>query len=71
MRQPEGVEELRSVRDVVEYHGNHADCSALLNEANTQEVRVYFLQNLRDNWQWVDDHTSERHENGFVQFKRK
>lgn len=63
--------ELRTVDEVVEYQGGYADYTAILNEANKQEVRVYFLKHLRDEWEWKGDHISEKHDNGHVQFVRK
>jgi hypothetical protein len=71
MTQPEGLEDLRTVEEVVEYQTGYADYSAILNEADHTEVRVHWLKNLRNEWKLVDYHVSEDHDNGHVQFERK
>lgn len=71
MKNPEGVEDLDSVKSVEEYQGSYADFSAILNRPNTQQVRVHWLKNLREEWEWMGSHTDEKHDNGHVQFKRR
>lgn len=71
MDKPEGVEDLDSVESVKEYQGSYADFSAILNRASSREVRVHYLENLRDEWEWKDSHVSDEYDNGHVQFKRK
>lgn len=71
MNEPKGIEDLASVEEVVAYRGSYADYSAILNRASAQEVRVHWLENLRDDWHWKGSHTDEKHDNGHVQFKRK
>lgn len=58
----DALEGLQTVERVVEYQTPEADISAVLTPAatSTQEVRVHYLRELRDEWHWVDDFTSEQ-----------
>lgn len=52
------IEELNTefVDTVVEYQSTAADYSAILkDEYRTQKYRVYYLKNLREEWEWVDN----------------
>lgn len=57
------------VDKVIEYQSPYADLSVLLSEeGRTQEIRVYYLKHLRDDWEWVD---ASDEGVGFVLLKRR
>ena len=65
----QGVEAMESVDKIIEYQSPYADFSVLLSESGTtQPVRVFYLEHLRNNWEWVDDSSGGC---GFVLLKRR
>jgi hypothetical protein len=55
------IEELDApfVDRVERYQTTEADYSVILRDGHrTQKYRVYYLKNLRDKWEWVDDSDS-------------
>ena len=68
---PDGLDELNTVDRVVEYQTHAADYSAILDgdASSTQEVRVFYLKHMRDEWEWAFDDVNELA--GFVAFKRR
>lgn len=68
---PDGLDDLDTVDRVVPYQSNAADFSAILTgeATSTREVRVFYLKNMRDEWEWAFDNVNELA--GFVAFKRR
>lgn len=60
---------MNGVSDIIEYQSPDADVSVLLADgATSQQVRVFYLKNLREDWEWVS-HTDDGI--GFVLLKRR
>ena len=68
---PEGLNDLQTVDRVVPYQTNAADFSAILTDdaVSTQEIRVFYLKHMRDEYEWAFDNVNELA--GFVAFKRR
>ena len=65
------LEELSTVDRVVPYQTNGADFSAILTDevTSTQEVRTFYLKEMRDDYEWAFDHVIDLA--GYVAFKRR
>ena len=65
------LEELSTVDRVVPYQTNDADFSAILTDeaTSTQEVRTFYLKEMRDDYEWAFDHVNDLA--GYVAFKRR
>jgi len=51
----DGVEDLPGIERIVDYQTPEADKSVILTEEYVmQSFRYEYLQNLRDEWEWVD-----------------
>ena len=64
-----GMDSISGVDEIVEYQGNYGDFSLLLDHKNTiGEVRVHYLKNLREDWEWVESSSAGK---PFVILKRR
>lgn len=62
-----GLLDHEAVEKIIEYQSQLADFSVILTESGrTQNVRVFYLENLRFEWAWV-----ENYEDTFVLLKRR
>lgn len=59
------------VDEIVDYQTPFATKSIILNRKMAQAIRVFYLQNLREDWEWVDGYWNELYETGHVLLKRK
>jgi len=65
----EAIKELPGIERVVEYETNYADKSVILTDDYVlQSFRYEYLQNLRDEWEWVESSTEGT---PFVLLKRR
>jgi hypothetical protein len=64
-------EELQSVDSIAEVQDSYADYVIILDSSRTNEVRVHYLENFRNKWEWVDSATNDRHDNGYLQIQRR
>lgn len=63
------LNEQEAVEKVVQYQGTYADYSILLERDNAvQEVRVFYLKDLRETWEWVE---SNKNGKPFVLLKKR
>jgi len=63
------VSDVDPVDRVIEYQSPSADVSVLMKDGyGTQNFRVYYLKQLREDWEWVDN--SEKGK-PFVLLKRR
>lgn len=69
---PEALQELDEelfVKAILEYQSPGIDYSVILKEGRrVTEMRVYWLRDLRDEWQWVDDSDGDE---SFVLLKQR
>jgi len=69
---PEALQELddeRFVKAILDYQSGGVDYSVLLREEfRVQQMRVFWLRELRDEWRWVDDSSGEE---SFVLLKHR
>lgn len=55
IRGMQGLEDLPGIERIVDYQTPEADKSVILTEEYVmQSFRYEYLQNLRDEWEWVD-----------------
>jgi len=65
------IAESDGVSEITPYKGSYADFSIIMRRPMKTEIRVYYLRNLREDWEWVEDRYDEEHGNGFILLKRR
>lgn len=72
MNLPESLQQLEleeMVDRVVEYQTPEADFSVITSDwGSVKNIRVFYLKNLREDWEWVDSSSKGV---GFVMLKRR
>ena len=64
-------EEMDCVKEVVEIDHSYADFGVIIDSFAKDNVRVFWLRNLRDDLEWRGDHLDEVNDKGFIQFREK
>jgi hypothetical protein len=67
----EELETLTGVKEVVEIEHSYADYGIIIDSFAKDNVRVFWLRNLRDDLEWRGDHIDEVNDEGFIQFREK
>jgi hypothetical protein len=63
--------EMDCVKKVVEIDHSYADFGVIIDSFAKDNVRVFWLRNLRDDLEWRGDHIDEVNDEGFIQFREK